>query len=173
MLFRSWQGTDVSFFPAWRYGATLMPGKITVEDVYNIDPTGAHVSTYNMSGKQIKLLLENVLDAVVSPDAYARVGGDMIRFSGLNVVYDLDNERGKRVVSITLADGRPFQPDKAYSVASVNTRFQNNPLFGATNVVDTGRVFADELVEYIRAKSPVKAALDGRIRSRRNAAAGG
>ena len=169
---RSRLGADVSFFPAWRYGATLMPGKITVEDVYNIDPTGAHVVTYNMSGKQIKLLLENILDAVVTPDAYSRVGGDMIRFSGLNIVYDLDNERGKRVVSITLANGKPFEPKKVYSIASVNTRFQNNPLFGATNVVDTGKVFADELVAYIRAKSRIKAALDGRIRSRRGAAAG-
>lgn len=166
---RSRQGTDVSFFPAWRYGATLMPGNITVENVYNIDPTGGHVVTYKMTGKQIKLLLENIMDSVVSPDAYTRVGGDMIRFSGLNVVYDLDNERGNRIVSITLANGQPFEPDKVYSVASANTRFQNNPLFGATDVVDTGKVHAKELIEYIRANSPVRAALDGRIRARRNA----
>jgi hypothetical protein len=77
--------------------------------------------------------------------------------------------RGKRIVSITLADGQPFLANKVYSIASVNTRFQNNPLFGATNVVDTGKVFADELIEYIRGKSPIKAALDARIKPRRDA----
>ena len=165
---RSSQGTDISFFPAWRYGATLMPGNITVEDVYNIIPTGGQVSTYDLPGKQVKILLENILDAVATDDAYSRVGGDMIRFSGLNLVYDLANTRGNRIVSITTADGQPFLANKIYSIASVSTRFQNNPLFGATNVVNTDKVFADELIEYIRVNSPVRAALDKRIVPRRD-----
>lgn len=165
---RSTQGTDISLFPAWRYGATLMPGPITVEDIYNIIPTGGQVFTYNMPGKQIKILLENIIDAVTNDDAYSRVGGDMIRFSGLSIVYDLANVQGERIVSITTSDGQPFLADKVYSIASVNTRFQNNPLFGATDVVDTGKVFAEVLIEYIRANSPVKAALDARITPRRD-----
>ncbi len=165
---RDSQGTDISLFPAWRYGATLMPGSITVEDIYNIIPTGGQVATYKMSGKDIKILLENILDAVANNDAYSRVGGDMIRFSGLKIVYDLANVRGERIVSIATADDRPFLVNKVYSIASVNTRFQNNPLFGATDVVDTGKVFADILIEYIRDNSPVKAALDARIIPRRD-----
>ena len=163
---RNTQGTDISLFPAWRYGATLMPGNITVEDVYNIIPTGGQVFTYKMLGKQIKILLENIVDAVATNDPYSRVGGDMIRFSGLKLVYDLGNARGERIVSMMTADGQPFQADKLYSIASVNTRFQNNPLFGATDVVDTGKIFAEELIEYIRANSPVSAALDARISPR-------
>jgi len=166
---RSRQGTDITFFPAWRYGATLMPGPITVEDIYNIIPTGGQVFTYNMTGKAVKTLLENIMDAVVGNDPYSRVGGDMVRFSGLNIVYDTDNTRGDRIVSMTMADGQPFLADKVYSIASVNTRFQNNPVFGATNVVDTGKIFADELIAYTRANLPVKAALDKRIVPRRDA----
>jgi len=165
---RSTQGTDISLFPAWRYGATLMPGAITVEDIYNIIPTGGQVFTYNMSGKEVKILLENIIDAVANDDAYSRVGGDMIRFSGLKIVYDLANVQGERIVSITTADDQPFQADKVYSIASVNTRFQNNPMFGATNVLDTGKDFAKVLIEYIRANSPVKAALDLRITPRKD-----
>ncbi len=161
-------GTDISLFPAWRYGATLMPGKITVEDVYNIIPTGGRVYTYSMSGKQIKRLLENVMDSVVSNDPYTRVGGDMIRFSGLKLVYDLGNAQYERIVSMTTTDGQAILADKEYSIAAVNTRFQNNPLFGASNIVDTGKVFADELIEYIRTNSPIIAALDDRIISRRD-----
>jgi sulfur-oxidizing protein SoxB len=161
-------GTDISLFPAWRYGATLMPGKITVEDVYNIIPTGGRVYTYSMSGKQIKRLLENVMDSVVSNDPYTRVGGDMIRFSGLKLVYDLGNAQYERIVSMTTTDGQAILADREYSIAAVNTRFQNNPLFGASNIVDTGKVFADELIEYIRTNSPIIAALDDRIISRRD-----
>ena len=164
-VLRSTQGTDISLFPAWRYGATLMPGEITIEDVYNIIPTGGRVITYTMAGKQIRTLLENILDGLASNDAYSRVGGDMIRFSGLKIVYDLGNARGERIVSMTTSDGQQFLADKDYSVASVNTRFQDNPLFGARNVVDTGKVFADELIKYIRVNSPLRPMLDGRITS--------
>ena len=163
---RNTQGVDISLFPAWRYGATLMPGKITVEDVYNIIPTGGRVFTYSMSGKQIKILLENIMDSVVNSDPYTRVGGDMIRFSGLKIVYDLGNARYERIVSLTTAGGQPFLADKEYSIASVNTRFQNNPLFGASYIVDTGKVFAEDLIEYIRANSPIVATLDDRISPR-------
>ncbi len=163
---RSTQRTDLSFFPAWRYGATLMPGEITVEDVYNIIPTGGQVITYKMSGKQIRYLLENIIESVVSNDAYARVGGDMIRFSGINIVYDLGNAQGERIVSMTTADGQPFSANKDYSIASVNTRFQNNPLFGASNVITSDKTFAEELINYIRANTPIKASLDARIAPR-------
>jgi sulfur-oxidizing protein SoxB len=166
------QGTDISLFPAWRYGATLTPGKITAEDIYNIIPTGGHVYTFTMAGKEIKLLLENIMDSVVNVDPYIRVGGDMIRFSGLNIVYDLDNGYGEKIVSITTSDGQPFLEGKDYSVASVHTRFQDNPLFGARNVVDTGKIFADELISYIRTNSPISAGLDARITSRGSAKPG-
>ena len=71
----------------------------------------------------------------------------------------------ERIVSMTTSDGQQFLADKDYSVASVNTRFQDNPLFGARNVVDTGKVFADELIKYIRVNSPLRPMLDGRITS--------
>jgi sulfur-oxidizing protein SoxB len=165
---RRTHATDISLFPAWRYGATLMPGKITVEDVYNIIPTGGEVSTYDMQGKHVRTLLENILDGVAGNDPYSRVGGDMIRFSGLKIVYDLANVRGEKIVAISMADNQAFDADKVYSIASVSTRFQNNPLFGATNVVDTGKLFAEELIAYIRVNSPISAALDERITPRRD-----
>ena len=164
---RSMEDADISLFPSWRFGATLMPGDITVEDVYNLVPVGSPILTYTLTGKQLKNLFENFLDSVVNLDAYSRVGGDMIRFSGVHIVYDLDNPGGGRIVSMSLPDGSPFLMDGEYKVAAVNTRFQNNPLFGAGNVKDTGKVFVEELVEYIRDNSPIVASLDERIRPRR------
>ncbi|RKZ37277.1 MAG: hypothetical protein DRQ37_02265, partial [Gammaproteobacteria bacterium] len=51
-------GTDVSLFPAWRYGATLLPGRITAEDIYNVVPTDGRIVTYSMRGKVFRQLLE-------------------------------------------------------------------------------------------------------------------
>ncbi len=160
---RASQKTDISFAPAWRYGATLLPGEITAEDVYNIVPTNGHIFTYSMRGKEIKTVLENILESVTDQDPYSRVGGDMIRFSGLKLVYDLRNAPGKRIVSMTVG-GKPLSAENSYTIASVHTRFQNNPLFGATNVKDTGKVFVEELIAYIRQHSPIISSLDDRIR---------
>ena len=159
---REIEQTDVSFFPAWRYGATLLPGKITVEDVYNIIPTDGHIITYTMRGEQLKNLLENILEGVTSWDPYTRVGGDMIRFSGMQLVCQLRNKGGERIVSMTVG-GEPLDLERDYTIASAHTRFQNNPLFGAMRVRDTGKVFVEELIDYLKANSPINPKLDERI----------
>jgi len=162
---RAFAKTDIALFPAWRYGATLMPGPITVEDVYNIVPTNASIFTYAMRGKEIKTLLENVLDGVANPDPYSRVGGDMIRFSGLKLIYDLSNPSGEKITAMTVG-GKPLSLERRYTIASANTRFQNSPVFGASDVRDTGKVFVKELIAYIRKNSPITASLDDRIAAR-------
>jgi hypothetical protein len=86
----------------------------------------------------------------------------MIRFSGMKLVYDLSKPDGQRIVSLSV-DGKPVSDSQVYSIASVHTRFQNSPLFGATNVEETDRIFVDELVDYIRKNSPIKTTLDDRI----------
>lgn len=159
---RATHNTDVSFFPAWRYGATLMPGEITAEDVYNIIPTDGHVYTYSLYGKQLKILLENILDSVSDIDPYSRVGGDMIRFSGMKLFIDIKNESGQRIISMHVGE-EPFDPEKIYTIASAHTRFQTNPLFGAMNVIDTENTMVNDLIEYIRSHSPIVSKLDDRI----------
>ena len=162
---RTITGAEIAFFPAWRYGATLLPGTVTVEDVYNLVPSSGRIATYAMSGSAIRRLMENILDGVVDADPYARVGGDMIQFSGMELIYDLHDTDGGRVVSL-LVDGQPIDPERLYSVASVHTRFQNNPLFGAQRIDENGPVFVEALIEYIRDHSPLKPTTTRRIRSR-------
>ena len=159
---RAITGAEIAFFPAWRYGATLLPGTITVEDVYNLVPSNGRIATYEMSGSAIRRLMENILDGVIGADPYARVGGDMIQFSGMELTFDPYNPSGERVVSL-LAGGRPIEPERLYSVASVHTRFQNNPLFGARRIDENGPVFVEALIEYIRDHSPLRPITDRRI----------
>ncbi len=156
-------GSNIAFFPAWRYGATLLPGDITTEDVYNVIPTSGTINTFKMSGKSLKRLMNNILNGFLDRDPYSRVGGDMIRFAGMQLVYDLARPYNQRVVELNV-DGKAIVADHVYTVSSVHTRFQNNPLFQATHAKDTGRVFADELINHIRKNSPMSPTVDDRIK---------
>ncbi len=69
---REMTGADIAFFPAWRYGATLMPGQITAEDVYNLVPTDGKIATYSMPGKSVKRLVSNILNGVVNSETPMR-----------------------------------------------------------------------------------------------------
>jgi hypothetical protein len=80
----------------------------------------------------------------------------------MKLVANLAKSPGDRIVSLTIG-GEPFSKDAVYRVASAHTRFQNSPLFGASKVKDTGIVFVEELIKYIRKNSPITSALDDRI----------
>lgn len=153
--------TDIALFPGWRYGETLMPGKIKVKDVYNLMPTEGQIITYSVAGHAIESILEGFLAGLVDPDPYSRGLGDMIRLSGLKVRVDLDHESGKRVRSI-LVNGEPLSHEKRYTVASIHTRFHTNPQFIVKDFKDSGKVFVEELVQYIRKHSPITT-LDDRV----------
>ena len=160
---REMQKTDVAFFPAWRFGASLLPGEITKEDIYNIIPTEGHIFNFSMRGKELKSLLENILSSVVNRDPYTRVGGDMIRFSGIKILCDLAKSAGNRIIKMSIG-GKEYSENLVYSIASAHTRFQNNPLFGATHVKDTGKMIVEELIEYIEKKTIISTKMDDRIK---------
>ena len=81
----------------------------------------------------------------------------------MKIICDLVKPAGKRVLKINIG-GEEFNQEKTYSVASAHTRFQNNPLFGATHVKDTRRMIVEELINYIEKKSVVKSTIDDRIK---------
>ena len=160
---RETQETDVAFFPAWRFGASLLPGEITKEDIYNIIPTKGNIFNFSMRGKELKSLIENILSSVINRDPYTRVGGDMIRFSGIKILCDLTKSAGNRIIKMSIG-GKEFSENIIYSIASAHTRFQNNPLFGATHVKDTGKMIVEELIEYIEKKTIIGKKMDDRIK---------
>ena len=59
--YRRIENADVAFSPAWRFGATIMPGDITVDDVYNMVPTLDHIFSVELDGESIKMALRAVV----------------------------------------------------------------------------------------------------------------
>jgi S-sulfosulfanyl-L-cysteine sulfohydrolase len=75
---------QISLSPGFRWGTTVLPGqKITMDNV--MDQTCiTYPETYRreMSGADIKLILEDVCDNLFNPDPYVQQGGDMVRVGG-------------------------------------------------------------------------------------------
>lgn len=152
---------DVALSPAWRFGLTILPGAITVEDVYGMVPTEEPLITFSIKGSNLRSILEAALDNVLASDPYAQLGGDLIRFSGLKLLIDEKKAFGKRI-SVLAVGGAPFDPEKKYTVVSANTQIFNAPT--ADNVSNTRKVAVEELIRYIEEKEVIAPEIDGRVK---------
>lgn len=120
---------QISLSPGFRWGTTVLPGQaITMEHV--LDQTGmTYPETYarEMSGADIKLILEDVCDNLFNVDPYRQQGGDMVRLGGMDYVCDPTAEMGKRISNMTLDDGTPVDASKKYKVAGWATVGSKSP----------------------------------------------
>jgi sulfur-oxidizing protein SoxB len=133
---------EISLSPGFRWGTTVLPGQtITMEHV--LDQTCiTYPETYvrEMSGEQIKLILEDVCDNLFNPDPFYQQGGDMVRVGGMDYVCDPLAGAGNRISSMTLDDGTPVDPARNYKVAGWATVGSQAP----------GPPIWDVVAEYLR-----------------------
>jgi S-sulfosulfanyl-L-cysteine sulfohydrolase len=108
----------IAFSPGFRWGVTLLPGTtITMEDLLNQTAITYPTTTLTeMSGTQIKTILEDVCDNLFNPDPYYQQGGDMVRVGGLEYTCDPTATMGKRIQDMRLR-GKLLDADKTYKVA--------------------------------------------------------
>ena len=81
---------QISLSPGFRWGTSVLPGQtITMEHV--LDQTCmTYPETYRrqMTGADVKLILEDVCDNLFNEDPYYQQGGDMVRVGGMDYVCD-------------------------------------------------------------------------------------
>jgi len=110
---------QIAFSPGFRWGSTVLPGdSVTMERV--MDQTCiTYPETYvqDMTGEQIKAILEDVCDNLFHPDPFYQQGGDMVRTGGLDYVCEPLAASGQRISEMTLDDGARIEPGKNYRVA--------------------------------------------------------
>lgn len=109
---------EIAFSPGFRWGTSVLPGNpITMERL--MDQTGITYakSTLNeMTGENIKLILEDIADNLFNPDPYYQMGGDMVRVGGLHFALDPGKKIGERLSDLEL-NGKPLDPSRVYKVA--------------------------------------------------------
>ncbi|WP_457646682.1 thiosulfohydrolase SoxB [Profundibacter sp.] len=111
---------DIALSPGFRWGPSMMPGQdITREDLYNATSM-TYPNSYRseMSGEQIKIILEDVADNLFNPDPYYQQGGDMVRVGGMGYHIDVSKKQGERLSNMTLLKtGEAIDPAKNYVVS--------------------------------------------------------
>ena len=114
-------GAPLAFSNGWRYGAPILPGPVTLNDLWNIIPVNPPVSTVELSGAEIWSMLEENLEAVFARDPYDQKGGYVKRALGLRAYVKLENPYGQRLQELFIGD-EVVRPDKHYTAAFVTAQ---------------------------------------------------
>ncbi|WP_441242481.1 thiosulfohydrolase SoxB [Tardiphaga sp. 768_D3_N2_1] len=126
---------EIVLSPGFRWGGTLIPGDaITWEQITNATAiTYPNCYRNQMTGTQIKEVLEDVADNIFHPDPYFQGGGDMVRMGGMGYAIDVSKPMGSRISGMThLKSGKPIEAGKTYTVsgwASINENTQGPPIW--------------------------------------------
>ncbi|XIA65981.1 thiosulfohydrolase SoxB [Bradyrhizobium sp. TZ2] len=110
---------EVALSPGFRWGTTALASQpLTMEDVL-AQTAVTYPQTYiqNMTGGQIKDVLEDVCDNLFNTDPYYQQGGDMVRVGGLSYTCTPAESVGKRISDVRLDNGRALEAGKSYKVA--------------------------------------------------------
>ncbi|TFY98209.1 thiosulfohydrolase SoxB [Ramlibacter humi] len=112
------QDAQIGFSPGFRWGTSLLPGEaITREWLMDMTATTySYATVSNMTGEQIKTVLEDVCDNLFNPDPYYQQGGDMVRVGGLQYTCAPNAPMGQRIQDMRLG-GQPIEASKTYKVA--------------------------------------------------------
>lgn len=124
--------TQIAFSPGFRFGTTVLNGQpLTMEDLLTETAiTYPEVYVQEMTGSQIKAIMEDIVDNLFNPDPYYQQGGDMVRIGGMDYACAPGAATGSRISAMTLDDGTPLEAGKTYRVAgwaSVNPQ-QGKPV---------------------------------------------
>ena len=157
---RSRTAQDLAITEPGRYGATVLPGPITVEDIYNLVPIESPVYQMKLNGSDLRSMFEAAIDNILNDDALERVGSNMWRYSGVNLAVDLSRQYPDRIQKIYIG-GEPVKDDKLYSLAEFNMFFRNSP--SAVNVEKTNKIGPHEVIAYIEEQKEIAPVLDNRL----------
>lgn len=114
-------GAEMAFSNGWRYGAPILPGPILMNDLYNIVPMNPPVSTVEITGAELKRMLEKNLEHTFSRDPLNQMGGYVKRALGIRALIKIENPPHTRIQKLFVAD-REVVPDKVYKAAFITSQ---------------------------------------------------
>ncbi len=153
----AWKGAaPIAFENAGGIRFDLPAGPIALYDVVSAFPFINSLVTMDLTGKQIREILEQSLTLKVG----------MMQVAGLRVRYDPKRPEYKRVVEVEVA-GQPLDDERVYRVATnsfVATGGDHYATFlDAKRVDDTGINIMEVLADYIRSKKTIDKPVEDRL----------
>ena len=111
-------GAQLAFSNGWRYGAPVIPGEVTLNDLYNMIPMNPPLSTVELKGEELVAMLEENLERTFARDPYDQMGGYVKRGLGFTAYIKIENPFGQRVQQLFIGD-EPLEPGRYYPTAFV------------------------------------------------------
>ena len=157
-------GTDIALSNGFRFcpprNQKDATGNIPITEGFLFDmlPVDSRVRMGKISGKLLKEWLEKELNNVFAKEASQRLGGWIVKFKGMKVVFHAFADKGKRIQSITVND-KPLQPETSYTICACEREGDPpNMLCRLVNVSEpknTPYQLHQVVKEYLQAHSPV------------------
>ena len=139
---------QIALSPGFRWGTSVVPGEAITMDRLLDQTCMTYPETYvrDMTGSELKLILESVADNLFTPDPYYQQGGDMVRSGGLNYSCTPGAAMGQRIGDLQLAGGKAIESDKTYRVAG----------WATVGSKSTGPPIWEVVADYLRSKKTVR-----------------
>ena len=154
-------GAEIAFMNNGGVRADLVPrtdGSVTYGQVFAMQPFGNGIVVMDLTGAQIKSLLEQQFLDVDEPMM-------LMPSKGFAYAYDVRRAEGDRIVSMTF-NGRPVDPSRTYRVAANSFLASGGDAFSTfiegTNRLDAGNDL-DALEAYLKTNPPLP--VGGRVKS--------
>jgi 2',3'-cyclic-nucleotide 2'-phosphodiesterase (5'-nucleotidase family) len=155
-IMRDKSGADLAFENAGGLRADLPAGPVTRANVLDALPFMNSFVTLEMTGKQIRAVLEQGLT----------LERGLIQMSGLTGTYDLGRPLGSRLLSAEVG-GKPLDDARVYRVATNSFVAQGGDLYttflSATKVADGGVLLSDVVVNSLGEAGRVEPPAGGRF----------
>jgi len=152
---------DISFTPGYRWGTTVLAGDdILMDNVYEMcGITYPNVYTFELQGKQIANLLEDIADNVFNANPLYQQGGDMSRLGGATYSIAIAAKAGERISKLMIG-GEPIDLNKTYIVSSWGGNLQNA---GSNLQKEKTRAVYDVTRDYIKRQKVVDVSNAGNV----------
>jgi 2',3'-cyclic-nucleotide 2'-phosphodiesterase (5'-nucleotidase family) len=151
-------GAQLAFSNGWRFGAPVVVGEVTLNDLYNMIPMNPPISTVELTGEEIVAMLEENLERTFARDPYDQMGGYVKRGLGFNAYIKIENPPGQRVQQVFVGD-ELLQPGRDYPTAFVTEQGVAQK-YGRNRQHHTERII-EAMKTYLAAHRPVRAELRG------------
>jgi 2',3'-cyclic-nucleotide 2'-phosphodiesterase (5'-nucleotidase family) len=151
-------GAQLAFSNGWRFGAPIIPGEVTVNDLYNMIPMNPPISTVELTGDEMVAMLEENLERTFARDPYDQMGGYVKRGLGFHAYIKIENPPGQRVQQVFVGDEQ-LQPGRYYPTAFVTEQGVAQK-YGRNRQHHTERII-EALRAYLSRHRPLRADLQG------------
>ncbi|KAM7311233.1 hypothetical protein ISCGN_008140 [Ixodes scapularis] len=168
-----WSSVSAVIINSGSLRTSILEGIITFEDVVNVLPFGDSISLVNMTGAQLKGVLEHGVRRYDVKGVKKR--GEFLQMAGMRVVYNVYREPRHRVIDLQILCTACRVPrfervkdDRIYSIGTAKYIAHGGDEFNFSFLkprdhVDTSFLAVEVAAEYLNASSPVTMGLDGRI----------